>query len=144
MLLLPLVVEPMRQRKRGGIILMSSLSGMVGTAMVSTYAATKAFTQVLGEGLWEELGPLGIDVAVCAAGATLTPNFEAETPEARRGQALPMEPAAVAREALAGLGRGPLVVPGRLNRLVAGVLVRVLGRRAAVRWLSRNTRALYS
>ena len=47
------------ERGKGGIILMSSMSGFQGTAMVANYAATKAYDTVLAEGLWYELGKLG-------------------------------------------------------------------------------------
>lgn len=144
LLLLPDLLAPMKQRGRGGVILMSSLSGFVGTAMVTTYAATKAFIQVLGEGLWEELGPHGVDVLVSAAGATSTPNFKQQTPDSRQASAFPMVPEDVARDALARLGAGPLTVPGRLNAAVGFVLRRVLGRRAAVRFMSSNTRGIYA
>src|SRR5689334_20500885 len=51
---------PMAARGRGGIILMSSLAGTQGSPHLSTYAASKAFNLVLGEGLWDELGARGI------------------------------------------------------------------------------------
>ena len=72
--------------------------------MVGTYAATKAFDTVLGEALWEELGPHGIDVLVCVAGATRTPGFDRNTPEEHRAGLLPMTPEAVAAEAPQKLG----------------------------------------
>ena len=143
LLLLPLLLEPMRTRGQGGLVLMSSLSGFVGTAMVSTYAATKAFNQVLAEGLWEELGPHGIDVISCAAGATSTPNFLAQTPESKRKQAFPMAPEQVAHHALSRLQRGPLTIPGRLNAFAGFMLRRLFGRRRAVRFMSKQTRAMY-
>lgn len=129
-------------RGRGGLLLMSSMSGFQGTAMVSVYAATKAFNTVLGEGLWEELRPRGVDVLVCAAGATSTPNFNAQTPKAKRASVFPLLPEKVAEDALDHLGRGPRRIPGRLNRAVERVL-RLLPRRGAVRFISRNTRDLY-
>src|SRR5437588_552822 len=46
----------MAKRRRGGIILVSSLAGFQGQAMVGTYAATKAFDLVLAETLWDEPG----------------------------------------------------------------------------------------
>ncbi|HKA89504.1 MAG TPA: SDR family NAD(P)-dependent oxidoreductase, partial [Haliangiales bacterium] len=70
----------LRRRGRGGIVLMSSLAGALGSPLVATYAATKAFNLVLAEGLWDELGQLGIDVIACRAGATRTPNYEASQP----------------------------------------------------------------
>ncbi len=47
--------QAMAARRRGGIILMSSLSAMLGSALIANYAASKAYIRVLGEGLWEEL-----------------------------------------------------------------------------------------
>ena len=64
------------ERGKGGIILVSSMSGFQGTAMVGNYAATKAYDTVLAEGLWYELRRHGVDVLACVAGATLTPSYE--------------------------------------------------------------------
>jgi short-subunit dehydrogenase len=131
-------------RGRGGMLIMSSMSGFQGSAMVGTYAATKAFDTVLGECLWEELGPHGVDVLVCVAGATRTPGFDRNTPADKRASVLPMQAEDVAREALARLGRGgPTWVAGRTNRLVAFVLNRLLPRAGAVRFISSNTRRVY-
>lgn len=130
-------------RGRGGLVFMSSMSGFQGTAMVGTYAATKAFDTVLGEMLWEELGEHGVDVMVCAAGATLTPNFESQTPEHKRATAYPLSPERVVNEAIEQLGAGqPVVIPGRINKMVSSV-VGLLPRRAAIRFISRNTRSMY-
>lgn len=130
-------------RGRGGLLIVSSMSAFQGSAMVGVYAATKAFDIVLGETLWEELGPKGVDVLVVAAGATLTPNFEGITPAAKRAGAYPMASADVAREGLDALGKhGPTFVPGAMNRVVHSVLSRI-PRRWAVRFISRQTRAMY-
>lgn len=131
-------------RGRGGFLLVSSLSAFQGSALVGHYAATKAFDLVLGETLWEELTPRGLDVLVAVAGATLTPNFQAATPVARQASVLPMRPEDVATEALDALvaGRGPTWIVGRTNRLVHGVLSR-LPRRWAVRFISGQTRRTY-
>ncbi|OOK72013.1 short chain dehydrogenase family protein [Mycobacterium kansasii] len=51
--------QQMSARKRGGIILMTSLSGMQGAPWLASYGATKAFNIVLAEGLWYELKPHG-------------------------------------------------------------------------------------
>jgi short-subunit dehydrogenase len=130
----------MARRGRGGIVLMSSLAGSQGTALVATYAATKAFDLVLAEGLWEELRAHGVDVIACRAGATRTPGMEASRP--RRTQTM-MEPAPVVAATLTALGRRPSLVPGLANRAAAFFLGRVLGRRAAVRVMGRATRRLY-
>jgi len=125
-------------------VLVSSLSGFQGQAMVGTYAATKAFDLVLAESLWDELGPHGVDVLAFCPGATRTPNFLASQPRPTGVLSAPlMEPAATVAEALAALGHGPTAIAGRSNRLSALVLHRLLTRRALVRLMSRVTRAMY-
>jgi short-subunit dehydrogenase len=132
------------RRGRGGIVLMSSLSALQGTALVATYAASKAFDLVLAEGLWEELRQGGVDVLAVCPGATRTPFYEATRPRAGGLLAPPVgEPAAVVAEALAALGRGPRVIPGRANRFAAALLSRLLPRRAAAALMGRSMRAIY-
>lgn len=127
-------------RGRGGIVLMASLASLQGSAVLATYAATKAFDRVLAEGLWADLRPHGVDVVAVVAGATDTPTYRAS---GARGGPAPGDAAEVARAGLDGLGRGPLVVPGRANRLSAQVLSRLLPRRVAVSLLSRATWRMY-
>ena len=137
----------MRARGRGGIILMSSMSGFQGSPWISTYAATKAFNLVLAEGLWEELGSEGVDVLACCAGATRTPSYEASAPtrvasQATRLAPAVMEPRDVVAEALTALGKTPSLVPGRGNRIAGLLLGRLLPRRLAIRIMGRSTRTL--
>jgi short-subunit dehydrogenase len=134
----------MAARRRGGIIFMSSLSGMQGTPLVTTYAATKAFDAVFGEGLWEELRHCGVDVLSVIAGATRTPGYEQTQPD-RSGLLSPplMEPDEVVAQAFTALGKVPSVVPGRTNRLIAAYLSRLLPRRGAVSTMGRAMRAQY-
>ncbi len=106
----------MAARRRGGIVLMTSLAGSQGNPWLASYAASKAFDLVLAEGLWAELGERGVDVVACRAGATRTPGWEASRPKRR----VPLSEADdVARRALEALGRGPSVVPGAQNRVAA-------------------------
>ena len=134
----------MAARKRGGIIVVASLAGFQGQAMVGTYAATKAFDLVLGEVLWEELRDHGVDVLAFCPGATRTPAFLATKPRMAGALSAPlMEPAETVAEALVALGKAPTHIAGRSNRLAAFVLHRLLPRRAQVRLMSRATRAMY-
>jgi len=130
----------MAERRRGGILLMSSLAGGQGCPLVASYAASKAHEIVLAEGLWEEFRRLGVDVLACRAGPTRTPGYESSNP---RGKVPIMEPEPVVEEALAALGGGPVVVAGRLNKLVNFVMQRLLTRSAAVRFMGRSTRKMY-
>ena len=128
-------------RARGGMVFMSSMAASQGTPLVSSYGGTKAFNLVFAESLWEELGPRGVDVIACRAGATRTPGYESSRP----GGGIPvMEPAAVVSQVLAALGRGPSMVPGWFNRVTTFIMGRLLPRRMAVRVMGGATRKLYS
>jgi uncharacterized protein len=131
-------------RGRGGVILLSSMAGGQGSALVAHYAATKAYLRVLAEGLWSEWRPRGVDVVACCPGLVLTPTF-LRSKAARTGPLVPapMAPERVVRAALAALGRRPEVIPGWRNRWAAFAVSRLLSRKAAVALVSRQTRALY-
>ncbi len=124
---------------RGGIVLMSSLAGFQGAPRIATYAASKAFNIVLGEGLWAELKPHGVDVLVAAAGAIRTPGYA----KAASGDAPgTLDAHVVAEQTLDALGNGPLVVPGGVNRVARFVLGRMLPRRTAIGIFGRSTKDL--
>lgn len=129
-------------RGRGGLILMSSLSASVGSALIANYAATKAYNQILAEGLWEEWRRTGVDVLACCASAVTTPNYAASG--ARSRQPGTMAPEAVARAALAALGTAPSFIPGATNRLNAFFLRRLLPRRFAVGMMGGVLHGMYA
>jgi short-subunit dehydrogenase len=131
-------------RGRGGVILLSSMAGGQGSALVAHYAATKAYLRVLAEGLWAEWRPHGVDVLACCPGLVLTPTFTRSN-ATRTGLLVPapMAPERVVRAALGALGRQPVVIPGWRNRWAAFGVSRLLSRTAAVALVSRQTRALY-
>jgi short-subunit dehydrogenase len=132
------------RRGSGGIVLLSSLASQQGTALVAHYAASKAYLRTLAEGLWAELGPLGVDVLACCPGLVSTPTFDSSEP-GPAGRLVPpaVRPDLVAGAALAALGRRPVVVPGWRNRLAGFAAQRLLPRRTAVALASTQTRAMY-
>lgn len=107
----------MRTRRRGGIILLSSLSALCGSAYIATYASTKAFDISFAESLWAELAPYNVDVLSLVIGATDTPAME------RAGADMstipPLTSAEVATEGLAALGTTPIHVVGELGQMLA-------------------------
>ncbi len=132
------MVPPMRARKRGGLVLMSSVAGFQGAPGLAPYAASKAFNIVLGESLWGELRADGVDVVTSCAGAIRTPNFATA---AGAGAAEPpgiLDARAVAEITLDALGHGPVVVPGGVNKLALFLLRRLLSRRGAVGMMERS------
>ncbi|GIH66263.1 SDR family NAD(P)-dependent oxidoreductase [Microbispora siamensis] len=102
----------MRERRRGGIILVGSLAGYMGQAQISVYSAVKAFSRVFAEGLWLELGEHGVHVLELVLGVTRTPAME------RAGLRMDLpglnvaEPDDVAREGLEHLADGPVWIAG--------------------------------
>jgi hypothetical protein len=132
-------VPAMVSRGRGGVILMSSMSGNFGSAQLAVYAATKAFTLVFGDALWSELQPQGVDVLVVQPGSTRTPGWLSSQPSEPGVEIMPAaDPAGVVREALATIGVEPRLIPGDANRQSAELLAQ-LPRRQAVELMSQIT-----
>ncbi len=132
----------MARRRRGGMIFLSSLSAVTSTGYVAHYAATKAYNRALGEGLWYELRPHGVDVLAVLPGMTGTPAWYASGPRPSPTLSV-MPPGQVVREALAALGRGPCLIPGRGNRLAALVMGRLFPRPFGIRLVSRSMEQIF-
>jgi short-subunit dehydrogenase len=130
----------MAARRRGGIIVMSSLAAETGTANVALYSATKAFDLVLAEGLWYELRERGVDVVAIRPGSTRTPGWQSTQPPSGDIEGV-MEPAEVVRDALAALGTTPSIVTGAANR-AAEAMFRSMARRDVIELMSRITSRL--
>lgn len=97
--------RPMRERKRGGIIIVGSGACYGGLPGLTVYGATKAFDLVFGEGLWAELRSHGVDVLNLILGKTDTPAHRELI--ARLGLAFPDDCAAADEVAAKGLERLP-------------------------------------
>lgn len=108
----------MRERGRGGIMLLSSLAALSGGSYTAVYNATKSFELVLAEGLWHELKPAGVDAMCLIVGATRTPSMLGSMPSFADYPGL-MMPGQVAAEGLAFMGKGPVWVAGAHNREIA-------------------------
>lgn len=131
---------PMSVRRRGAVVLVSSLAGQQGTPRLASYAASKAFSIVLAEGLWAELRGLGVDVLAVCAGAIRTPGYQARA--GVREAPGTLDAADVAAATLRALGRGPRVIPGWLNRVASWILGRMLPRRVAIAIMASSTEGL--
>ncbi len=106
------VGPPMRARRRGGIVMVASVTGFVGTPLWALYSATKAFDLHFGEALAAELRPHGVDVLTLAPGTTRTEFLG----EAGINDFMGMEAADVVAHALDKLGRADVAVPGWFYR----------------------------
>jgi len=133
------LLPPMIARGRGALVLMSSLAGFQGTPRLTSYAASKAFNTVLAEGLWAELRGCGIDVVAACAGAIRTPGYAAT---AKREAPGTLDAEDVAERTLLALSRGPLVIPGFINKLAAWIIGRIAPRRLSIAVMGANTKDL--
>jgi short-subunit dehydrogenase len=128
----------MRERRRGGLLIVGSGAGYGGAPFMATYSGSKAFDLCFGESLWAELQPFGVDVLALVLGITDTPELRRLLSE--KGQAPPSRmasPAEVAEMGLARLPLGPVYNWGPLARLRAG------WRRARVRLVAALSRKIF-
>lgn len=101
-------------RKRGGIILMSSMVAFQGTPYAANYAATKAYVQTLAEALAVELKPKGVDVLAAAPG----PVESGFAKRANMKMSMSMTTSQVGVPILKALGRKSTVLPGFLTKFL--------------------------
>jgi uncharacterized protein len=104
--------RPMRDRRRGGILLVGSMAGYLGSVRHTVYGGVKAFGRIFAEGLWLELRDHNVDVLHLVLGVTRTPAMQRvglnfDVPGLRVA-----EPRDVAREGLEQLPNGPVYVAG--------------------------------
>lgn len=102
----------MRDRRGGGILLVGSMAGYLGSVRHTVYGGVKAFGRIFAEGLWLELRDYNVHVLELVLGVTRTPAMERVglnfgVPGLRVAEA-----ADVAREGLEQLPNGPVFVAG--------------------------------
>jgi uncharacterized protein len=104
--------RPMRDRRRGGILMVGSMAGYLGSMRHTVYGGVKAFGRIFAESLWLELRDYDVHVLELVLGVTRTPAMQRvglnfDVPGLRVA-----EPADVAREGLEQLPNGPVFVAG--------------------------------
>jgi short-subunit dehydrogenase len=100
----------MRDRRRGGLLLVNSGACYGGSSFMACYTASKAFELNFAESLWAELREYDVDVLTLVLGMTDTPAFRKLLAE--KGQPVPeaalASPADVAEIGLTRLPHGPV------------------------------------
>jgi short-subunit dehydrogenase len=112
----------MRERRRGGLLLVGSGAAFGGASKVAVYSGAKAFGLRFGESLWSELRPYGVDVLSLVLAATDTPALRRLLEE--KGQSVPSwlaSPTRIAEVGLERLPHGPVYSWGPLARLRAAI-----------------------
>lgn len=106
----------MKERRRGAMIITSSVVGALPAPWFAVYAATKAFDLYFGEALYAECKGTGVDVVTVLPGLTRT---EFQAGAGLREYHSPYRSAEqVVVTACRALGRKPIVVDGALNKVL--------------------------
>ena len=137
-------------RRRGGILLVSSVGGLNGVPYVTNTAAIEAYVLTLGEGLHVELARHDVNVTVLMPGPTLTESMGKMGVDPSDMPVKPMSAERVAAEGLRALQRNRAThVAGRINRVMSRLMPRsiatavmgaMIGKRFAARSLAAGTR----
>jgi len=124
-----IVGKAMAARGRGGIVIVSSASGLSGSPYFCHYAATKGYGLNLACGLWSELRGSGVDAVAVCPGMTDTKPVQDQNLGKDLPFYIPMSgPEPVALGALRALGKQPALIPTLGDRMSAGFLSKVLPR----------------
>lgn len=118
LLLSHVFARQMAKRRRGGIIMVSSVSGYLATPFEATYSASKVYELFLAESLRYELRGDGVEVLALCPGSTGT-EFHALAGSPAVA-AMSVEP--VVRRALQKLGKTSITIPGWHNRMLVRLL----------------------
>jgi short-subunit dehydrogenase len=129
------LLPAMKARGGGGVIVVSSMGGMVPLPYYAVYSGTKALLQNWGEALAVEMEGTGVDVQVLAPGDTKTGFQEVAGEQSTKWSSVED----VVGDSLAALGRKTVVVPGFENRLSLFVQ-RLLSRKFFVGIVARRQR----
>ncbi|NPD89723.1 MAG: SDR family NAD(P)-dependent oxidoreductase [Asgard group archaeon] len=135
----------MKEKSRGGIILMSSMAGLQGSPIHAHYGATRAYTRHLAESLWLEMKDFNVHVTACVAGATATPNYLSSEPiDKDLIKPKPMKPERVVDFALKGLVKNkPRVIPGFANKISVRFLHSFLSSKERIKLMGSVAQKMY-
>ncbi|OEJ34519.1 SDR family NAD(P)-dependent oxidoreductase [Streptomyces subrutilus] len=133
------VLPGLRERRRGAVVNVSSVAGLLPTG---TYGAAKAWVTAFSESLRVDMEPYGVRVLAVVPGFTRTEFQErAGMDVSALREAVWLEPRAVVDRALRDLAlRRPLSITGRRYRAYA-LAVRHLPRAFVARKMARERRA---
>lgn len=134
----------MIERGKGALIFLASISSFLPVPFDAVYGATKAFDLYLGEALWAELRPTGVDVINVCPYLTKTEFFQAEgmgSEATRQAMKRAQNPDDVVRLALRNLGRKPTTAPW--PTVLAALASRVVPRRLMALVMRRHMAELH-
>ncbi|MFC1513706.1 SDR family NAD(P)-dependent oxidoreductase [candidate division KSB1 bacterium] len=135
-LLTHMIGKRMRERKKGGIVVVSSVLGFISAPFFANYTASKAFDLHFGEALHYELKNYGVFVQTLCPGLTAT-EFSSVSGQGEQGG---MTANKVVCRSISKFGKKTIVIAGMKNR-IAVCLFRMFPRRiltALINIIMRN------
>ncbi|GLR73092.1 SDR family NAD(P)-dependent oxidoreductase [Agaribacter marinus] len=123
--------DKMVERKRGGIIFVSSVAAHMGAPYIASYAATKSYLLSFGTALGCELDKHNVDVTTILPGPTRTEMMEMEGVDTSKMPDMFMEPSSVVNVGLNALGKKTFVTPGAMNRMMGFMMSRIFSKHFA-------------
>ena len=130
-----LLLPPMLVRRRGAIVFVGSVAGMVPMPLHALYSATKSFDNLLGEALCEELRGTGVDVLALQPGSTETEFQQVAGEAAHTGESAQQ----VVDKALQALGEQPSLVTQWIDWVRVNAAARLLSRPVLLALVRRAT-----
>lgn len=125
-------VPDMISRGSGRILNVASMAGFLPGPLQAVYYATKAFVVSFSEAIGNELSGTGITVTALCPGPVDTEFIEQANLRKAKGFARPVSARGVAQAGYDAMLKGqPIIVPGAVNKLIIGLLLRLTPRRAA-------------
>lgn len=133
----------MRARRRGHVLIVSSISAWRDFPGIGYYGSSKKYLRGFARALRSELAPYGVNVTCLAPGATATGLYDPEVVPVglARRLGVMLEADAVARAGLEAMFRGEAeYTPGVLSRLM--VAAAVATPQPVIDWIRRRSRWL--
>ncbi|AWW00148.1 SDR family NAD(P)-dependent oxidoreductase [Arcticibacterium luteifluviistationis] len=117
--------KKMSAAQKGGILLVSSLVGLMPSPYFSNYAATKAYVHQLALSLYPELKLNNVDISVLAPGLTDTNMVANNGVDWSKIPMTSMQPSEAAQIALNNIGKKATIIPGFMNKMMVMMAKRV-------------------
>jgi uncharacterized protein len=111
------------ERGSGGIIFVGAMGAATGAPFMAHDGGAKAYVESFGLALHEEFKPHGVFVTALLPGPTDTPVLAKFGLDPKSMPMKPMLASQAAREGLNALSRNrPIIIPGRMNRIMRAIL----------------------
>jgi short-subunit dehydrogenase len=134
----------MKERGKGYILNMSSMTARIPAPGIAIYSASKAYLKSFGKGFGYEMRPFGVKVTTVCPAAVDTGLYKLgpKIRKAGRRVGLIQSPEALVRRALRALERGRRTVsPGLMNVLLPPIIALIPNRlidRLGIKWMLKK------